>query len=365
MPSPNYKSEIQNVTGNANVTICNKNLFNINDLSTDYFDINGNEFKAKDDVNPVKKYYWYNNIHYSGNITFKWKYKVYDTSQSSSVRGLIFRIYKTDGTCVDLGSYINANGEGQVTVDNVDYAYTTYGNAHNNTVYDFEIVVGSTATTYAEHQEQNFPFPLAEGQRLMKGDYLADDGIHYKRTQVKLVGADDEKWVTADSQNNDTTTWFQCYKPSNILIKNLINGELICSHFKNYNCYANSNINNGICIHSNAGFQIRIENSYLEDVSDNTKKLESFKKLLTQLNANGTPVTIEYPLNEEEIESYTEEQQEVRDEIKKTAHSYGEQTHIFCTDETSLIFNVEARKDMNTVISNLESMIISNASGEV
>ena len=39
---------------------------------------------------------------------------------------------------------------------------------------------------YQPHQSQTFAFPLAEGQRLMLGDYLADDGIHHKRKQTIL-----------------------------------------------------------------------------------------------------------------------------------------------------------------------------------
>lgn len=339
MPSTEFKSDIQNVTGNANVTICNKNLFNINALSTDYFDINGNEFKAKDNISPNKKYYWYNNIHYSGNITFKWKYKAYDTSQSSSTRGLVFRIYKTDETYVELSSYVNSNDEKQVTVDNVDYAYTTYGNFQNNTIYDFEIVVGSTATTYTEHQEQSFTFPLAEGQKLMLNDYLADDRIHHKRKQIVLTGEEDG-WIWAD------TTRYA------LKIDNAKNGNGLCNQFK-YNEYsATVKIDN----------TFNIVNGYLGFYITSITSLTAFKNYLAEQYANGTPVVVEYDLAEEEIESYTEEQQAVYNEIKKTAHSYGEQTHIFSTDETSPIFDVEALADIQTIFNNLQAQILA---GEV
>lgn len=43
---------------------------------------------------------------------------------------------------------------------------------------DFQIEVGSTASPYISHQEQTIIFPLAEGQKLYEGSYLAADGIH-------------------------------------------------------------------------------------------------------------------------------------------------------------------------------------------
>ena len=67
--------------------------------------------------------------------------------------------------------------------------------------------------------------------------------------------------------------------------------------------------------------------------------------------------TIEYELLEEEIDEYTEEQQAVYDEIKKTVHSYKDVTNIFSTDETSAIFNVEAKRDIQTQNDNLQSQI--------
>ena len=44
-------------------------------------------------------------------------------------------------------------------------------------------------------------------------------------------------------------------------------------------------------------------------------------------------------------------------EIEKTAHSYGDTTHIFSTDEISLIFDVEACKDQQTENDKLQAQI--------
>lgn len=67
------------------------------------------------------------------------------------------------------------------------YIKILYGATVNNqTIYPMIVEGAYSETTlpaYESYQEQTKVFPLAEGQKLMKGDYLADDGIHYNRTQ--------------------------------------------------------------------------------------------------------------------------------------------------------------------------------------
>ena len=48
------------------------------------------------------------------------------------------------------------------------------------TIYDnLQVEIGETATDYEPYKSQIAYFPLAEGQKLMEGSYLADDGIHH------------------------------------------------------------------------------------------------------------------------------------------------------------------------------------------
>ena len=224
---------------------------------------------------------------------------------------------------------------------------------------NFKITNGLEDTD-TNYEEQSFTFPLQEGQKLMLNDYLADDGIHHKRGQAEFDGT--ENWSIYRGGLND-----EVFKVQAVLSDLNQKGawgvkSLMSNYFKDIaseiyttttlNGIATDNIKNHILMSINI--------KYLDSLDIN-----GFKTYLAKQYANGTPVVVEYDLAEEEIEAYTPEQQAVYDEIKKTAHSYGEQTHIFCTDETSLIFSVEAKKDMNTVISNLESMILANASEEV
>lgn len=46
----------------------------------------------------------------------------------------------------------------------------------------------ATETKYTPYEITTILFPLAEGQKLMEGDYLADDGVHHTRKQVTESG---------------------------------------------------------------------------------------------------------------------------------------------------------------------------------
>ena len=126
------------------------------------------------------------------------------------------------------------------------------------------------------------------------------------------------------------------------------NYDGLCSHFKyvgNYNLDEEH-----IYVTNTGGLYMFISKNKISTV-------EQLKAYLSEQKINGTPVTFEYEPLEEEIEPYTEEQQAVYDEIKKTVHSYKDVTNIFSTDETSAIFNVEAKRDIQTQNDNLQSQI--------
>lgn len=67
-------------------------------------------------------------------------------------------------------------------------------------------------------------------------------------------------------------------------------------------------------------------------ISENINTVDELKAYLAEQYANGTPVVIEYELQDEEIEEYTEEQQEAYNKLKEL-YSYEEVTHVTCEDE--------------------------------
>lgn len=208
-----------------------------------------------------------------------------------------------------------------------------------------QIEENSKATPYEAYQGQTFAFPLAENQKMYQDSYLAEDGIHHKRGTIIYNGS--EEWTTASSLNNDESCWFTVAKPSNMLIALLAKGEIMSDHFKNYNCYAATNLEDGICTHASGGVMVRIKKSNLLDTTT-----QSFKNWLAEHN-----VTVEYPLAEEEIIPYTTEQKQAYESLKNL-YTYKGTTHVFFDDEVSPKADLIYRKDIETLINNLQTAIV-------
>ena len=157
------------------------------------------------------------------------------------------------------------------------------------------------SSDYEPHQSQIVYFPLGE-EKLMKGDYLADDGIHHKRKQVVLDGSDDENWHKSQSYNGS-------YYASQVLLKCVAFGECKCDFFKK------ADISNPSQIKTN----YQLGTCFIENDSgifdcwydDGTANLANWKTWLSE-----HPITVEYELAEEEIVPYTEAQQEAWNKIK-------------------------------------------------
>lgn len=158
------------------------------------------------------------------------------------------------------------------------------------------------SSDYEPHQSQIVYFPLSEGQKLMEGSYLADDGIHHKRKQVVLDGSDDENWHKSQSYNGS-------YYASQVLLKCVALGECKCDFFKKADISNPSQIKTnyqlGTCFIENGSGTF---NCWYDD---GTASLANWKAWLSE-----HPITVEYDLAEPEIVPYTAEQQEAWNNIK-------------------------------------------------
>ena len=154
---------------------------------------------------------------------------------------------------------------------------------------------GTIATPYKEHKEQLIPFPLQDGQKLMEGDYLADDGIHHVRGEVTLNGS--EMW----SKSNLAFQTLSTVTPNK--------GELSFKSLSDYfihNYYPSaitSNIQDGeFGWNSTKSLTIRY---------DECSTTAEFKTWLSTHN-----VKVQYNLEEEIVESYTPAQAEAYNQLK-------------------------------------------------
>lgn len=208
--------------------------------------------------------------------------------------------------------------------------------------------VNVTVANKEKTEQQTVTFPLAQRQKLMLGDYLAEDGIHHVRKQIELDGTDFSLYsnqvagrtiymISAFSNNNNFKTY-----DSSILCNILKQGTS-----SQGNNYLN---NNG----SSGSLYVSIENSILgiTDESTNEEKLEAFQNLIAE-----TGFVYEGELTEEETEAYTPEQQEAYNQLINLK-AYEEETNVYSTNSISPIFKVTAVKDINSVITQLNSVLL-------
>ena len=383
MPSPEFPSEIKNITTNVNVINTNENLvlsgYSTPKSDTDFWSTSSSGFTPLEDgwgrfeLDNTKGN---NNNYVNAFISFK-KFKNIIKLKTSYKLLVEFRNINMSGSsnedymCITTGSgnepFVNCQFYKNDLSKNLRYSkklnpypYDTNithlfrsflsvspGNSTSLEVRVSLMEENSTQTDVVV-DNQEFVFPLSEGQKFCEGDYLADDGIHHKGTQVELDGT--ETILTPTNLGN--VTRFLINKK--IEPNSYINREnQLCSHFS-YLYKFNENVEHFYIEDNFGNVYVYINTTIASDV-------ESFKSWLISQKEAGTPVTIEYELAEEEIEPFTEEQQKAYDEIVNTAKTYKTVTNIFSTNEISPKFEVEYRQDIKSLINNVSQAVLNNA----
>ena len=311
-PNPDYPQEITNVTGDVEVVVGNKNLCKnvqvVNNVNLRFY------FNPKT-VNKNIMLSFTSNENLAGNSMY--------LDLDGVSKGIIGYITGSSNTRIErnitfaneIFNLFNSSNEGIITIYKGDAHFITPNNA--------QIENGSTATDYVEHKSQAFIFPLGN-EKLMLGDYLADDGIHHVRGQVVLNGT--ETWW----ENTNYTTE-QMLVASAILTGMKTGTTNIISSIAKY---ANPTVINSIRAMGGI-IGIGLDKTQFSTVSDFT----------TWLSTHNT--TVEYELEEEVIVPYTSAQQEVYNQIKR-AISYEEQTNI--SSNQIALFNVEAYQDAKVIL---------------
>lgn len=354
MPSPEYPSPIQNVEGDVNVTVTNKNLFtglvkgiSINHTTgeegksnkssaSDFIKVNfdtNSGYYLSGLTNTISSYVAFYNkdkkylgrtggfeqlfISFSAN-SFSSKAPDYETIEDKNI------------TFVRITQYVTAVSPG--TIDDIDNL-------------QIQLEPGTTATNYVEHQEQTVTFPLSERQKLMQGDYLADDGIHHVRNQRELDGT--EYWFVSGI----------CYYisiPDKKLRYELTKGKMLCNYFKETIASNSAEAKIGEFFEA---FYSSGNRNVMFNYDNGEGGVDNFKSYLAAQKQAGTPVILEYELAEEEIEAYTPEQQEAYNQLKQLT-AYEEETNVYSTNSVRPIFKVTAVKDVNSVITQLNQVLL-------
>ena len=335
--------------GNIEFDICNNNLTNtdiVASLNHPAITINSKSSFSIDlakgniaNLQSLDFFFGKNNK----NKVYKLSYHLYQNN--SSFRPYLFFRY-SDGTFTVLpnnGSETEmdvtlTSTEGK-TIEQISFGWGTQTGGGIATLSDIYLRQVDDTSEFQEQEKQEFVFPLLEGQVLREGDYLADDGIQNKRIQTSFNGT--ENWAF-----NST---YECVT-INILVLGFqlgVDANIISNRFK-----AASKGKEGINYISSNSLYVKI---------DGLTTLEEYKAKFAEWEEEGEPFTIEGNALEMTVTAYTPEQQKVYNEIVNTAKTYKNVTNIFSTNEVSPVFEVNYRKDIETMINNVNKAVLSNA----
>ena len=348
-PSPEFKSDIQNVTADVEMTICNNNLTNTDilalvnapcvkinsknsfsvDLSKGYVTMlqNIDLFLGKNDKNKVYKL----SYHLQQNNNSFRPYLIIRYSDGTTTTS------PNNGSQTEMDVTLNST-EGK-TIESIGFGWGTQNDGGVATLSDIYLRLVDDTSEFQEQEKQEFVFPLTEGQVLREGDYLAEDGIHHIRKQTSFDGT--ENWAF----NSE----YECVT-INILVLGFqvgANANIISNRFK-----VDSKGKEGINYISSNLLYVKI---------DGLTTLEEYKAKFAEWEEEGEPFTIEGNALEMTVTAYTPEQQKAYDEIVNTAKTYKNVTNIFSTNEVSPVFEVNYRKDIETMINNVNKAVLSNA----
>ena len=195
---------------------------------------------------------------------------------------------------------------------------------------------------YEIHQEQEILFPLAEGQKLYEGSYLAKDGIHNKRISIngneyKNTAGMNRAYSTENYNCFDIYTGLKFVKSEN-QYKTI---GALCNQFKekNWASFWQQKVNEeGFCIHQDNRSTI-----YIKISKEICPDIDTFKKYIDENN-----LLFEIPLEQEEIIPYTPEQQAV---IDKILYTYKNVTNI-SVDNKLTTLDITYKKDIETMFNN-------------
>lgn len=322
--------------GSMEIIICNKNILNQDlELFQGNYDNNGNVITNSN--RRIDKYIF----------LAKGNYILWSTI-NNWINVLIYDKNKK------LLSVKNSNTDKEIAFTLNKDGYIRFGfNPIIESLDVFQLERNTEKTTSEEHKQQIIIFPFKQGQKLMQGDYLADDGIHHKRKQVVLDGSDDEGWGYNGGSLSNNISAFTANISNLISVENTdTKVRVMCNKTIGLSASEATKLQkyNAIAVIQDKRIYLCVQRSSFS-TSPSTLK--------TWLQSN--PITVEYELAEEEIETYTEVQKEAYEQIKN-AISYKGQTNIFSTNEIKPIFKVEALADIGLLLNNMQAQIL--AGGE-
>ena len=317
-PTPDNPSPIENIEGNIEFKVEGKNIVNINNENVKKVNctkvIDGNSLTLTS-TSTATLSRLHIPIKYELNTQYTFSFKTTILENNTRAKPMIyFRKGNTSiyGTILQLDTETHEYSVSVTGFAEEGYELWIYlkTSAVEGTISvkidEMQLEKGNTKTDYEPYKSQVATFPLAEGQKLMEGSCLDDDGIHHKRKQYTFTGNE-----SGDVYSEGIYS-FAIYVDNISMVYSSVMNNILCNKLQSktlnelYNL-RNTKDNNIISTYGGRGFAVMI---------NNLTTLEEIKAYLAEQYANGTPVIVEYELAEPEVVPYTEEQQEAWNNIK-------------------------------------------------
>ena len=344
MPSPEYISEIQNTTGDVEITDFNKNFFDENDTNNFKYGV-GDDFTTKNDDGTFKTIANFSlgrnkgtkivglkaNTDYIVSLDIK---NITSTATSKAAEVEIIEnaekisiVMQKDFKNLGINTLeFNSGSYQDLSLHISGYTYSEVSKSVSVTFADVLIAEKSNDNSYVEHEQQVTTFPLQEGQKMYEGSYTADDGIHHKRKQFNLSSLTNvSDWTNKGLNENGTYTYFT--RATNLMdYKKYVDLKGFCSHFE----FFGTTVGTAAMQKKGVGCAF-----YCTDYDDKlfyiNTTIATTEQLVAWLSAQETaetPVMLEYETEEETIEAYTEEQQTAHNQLQN-AKTYKTVTNVF------------------------------------
>ena len=263
--------------------------------------------------------------------------KFYDFSKSNSNMTQNLGFFDNEGNFINGIDFFTDS----ITFATENECYLDIRRKGNSGSYSFskiQLEKGSTSTDYVEHKQQTFTFPLGN-EKLMLGDYLADDGIHHVRKQVEVY-----------------ISYIATLSNENVIGISNLQGKI--------NKANNYLISEKAIFTKNTDTNYQQEGTVYENAS-NVCFVGNTEDTLQSLRNKYNGSLVEYELEQEVITPYTSAQQRVYNEIKN-AYSYDEMTIITgSSDGNKPFFTVQIYKDLNKDLNKNSNLVNGSNTGSL
>ena len=282
---------------------------------------------------------------------------------SRYIEGKTFFVYESSKKDLKIGDNINflkrndntsIINERVTTSTNAKYllvkiynTYATEQNTYNDLISNVQVIKSSTISQFKEHTSQTAIMPVQ--QEMLQGDYI-EDVEHHEWGKLVLKGDEGFKLMSSNPYQ-DKTAYF-----STQILDNLLKTEEVISNYFTYKKYLWEEDVEGIFYDLDHAYSLRIRVN--KTIASTSSKLNAYLK--ARYDAND-PVVIYYKLANAIDLELTEAQKAVREQ---KLHTYKNVTNINLSDELASI-DVTYKKDLDTILNNLQAQIIANASEEV